>query len=271
MDRLLVVQLEAQGCDAEAWLNGFPVARVDAARPRSSMPVHEYTLAGENRLELVLFPRPAAEPAALAPAPLPCVSDGHQRASLRVLLPRIGSAADETQARSLAQLDWNPAAETHFIAPLCLTQDVTLPIGFPRWRWLNAPPTPEPAAPALLALALAFVTTLADDLSRGQTDSFMAACRLRSEELAQAYQRDAQAEHARLREALLQAHAAQALAWPAPLAADFALRAIAGGRLFEALRADGTPALQSAPGADGRIWALPLRLTAVDGTMYVLR
>lgn len=271
MERLLVIQLQADGCEAEAWLNGFPVARVDAARPRSTVPVHEYTLAGENRLELVLFPRPAAEPAALAPAPLACVSDGHQRAHLRVLLPRVGSPADETQARSLAQLDWTPVADTPFVAPLRLAQDVTLPIGFPRWRWLNAPPMPAPLPPALVAQALAFVTTLADDLSRGQTDSFMNACRLRTDELAQAYQRDPETERARLRDALAQAYAEQALPWPAPAAAEFALRPLAGGRLFEALRTDGTPALQSAPGADGRVHALPLRLAAVEGTMYVLR
>jgi hypothetical protein len=271
MERLLVVQLEALGCDAEAWLNGFPVARVDAARPRSSVPVHEYTLAGENRLELVLFPRPAAEAPALAPPPQACVADGHQRAHLRVLLPRVGNVADESQARSLAQLDWAPAADTAFVAPLRLVQDVSLPLGFPRWRWLNAPPQPLPLAPLLVEQALAFVTLLADDLSRGQTDSFMSACRLRLEELAQAYQRDPETERQRMREALAQAYAEQGLPWPAPVAADFALRPLAGGRLFEALRVDGTPALQSAPGADGRIWALPLRLAAVDGTMYVLR
>jgi hypothetical protein len=274
MERLLVLKLEAAGCDAEAWLNGIAVARVDASRPRSSLPVHEYTLAGENRLELVLFPRPASESPELAPAPLALVSDGHQSASLSILLPRMGNAADEASSRSLAQLDWAPGAGSTFTAPLRLTQDLSLPISFPRWRWCDAPqllPPATPVPPALKALALAFVTGLAQDLSRGQTDSFMNATRLRTEELAQAYQRDAETERTRLRDALLEGYAAQGLQWPAPEAAGFALRPLVGGRLLEALGPDGTPALQSAPSTDGQRWALPLRLTVVEGKIYVLR
>jgi hypothetical protein len=270
MERLLVLKLEAQGCDAEAWLNGIAVARVDPARPRSVVPVHEYTLAGPNRLELVIFPRPATEPAEKAPPRQPCVATG-QTAHLRILLPRVGNPAEEDSARSLGQLDWTPAADIPFLAPLHLQQDVTLPVSFPRWRWLDAPPLALPLAPEVHAQALAFVAGLAEDLGRGQTDSFMSACRLRNEELAVAYQRDPETERSRLREALLEGYAAQNLKWPAPEAEGFALRPLAGGRLLEALGPDGSPALQSAADAEGRRWALPLRLARVENRFYVLR
>jgi len=271
MERLLVLKLEARGCSAEARLNGIAVARVDASRPRSVVPVHEYTLQGENRLELVIFPRPATEAVAAAPARERCIATGHEAAHLSVLLPRANNPVDEGSARSLGQVDWTPAADIPFLAPLVLTQDVTLPVSFPRWRWIDAPIQPQPLPPEFQTLALAFVTGLAQDLSRGQTDSFMNACRLRTEELATAYQRNPETERNRLREALMEGYASQGLQWPAPEADGLFLRPLAGGRLLEALGPDGNPILQSAPDADGKQWALPLRLACVENRFYVLR
>lgn len=271
MKRLLILKLEARGCEAEAWLNGIALARVDAARPRSVVPVHEYTLAGGNRLELVIFPRSATEPPDKAPPRQPLVATGNESAHLSILLPRVGNPTEESSARSLAQLDWTPAADIPFLAPLNLQQDVTLPVSFPRWRWLDAPPLPVSLPAEVRSQALAFVAGLADDLGRGQTDNFMNACRLRSEELAVAYQRDPESERARLREALLEGSAAQNLKWPAVDADGFGLRPLAGGRLLEALGPDGSPALQSAPDAQGRRWALPLRLAWVENRFYILR
>lgn len=271
MERLLVLKLEARGCDAEALLNGIAVARVDAARPRSVVPVHEYTLQGENRLELVIFPRPAIEAPAAAPPRERRVATGHESAQVSILLPRANNPVDEGSARSLGQLAWTPAADIPFLAPLQLDQSLTLPVSFPRWRWLDAPAPPRPLPPEIHAQALAFVTTLAEDLSRGQTDAFMSACRLRTEELAVAYQRHPDAERDRLREALLDGYASQGLQWPAPEADGLFLRPLAGGRLFEALGPDGGPVLQSAADAAGQRWALPLRLAWAENRLYVLR
>ncbi len=271
MERLLVLKLEAKGCDAEAWLNGIAITRVDASRPRSVIPIHEYTLQGENRLELVIFPRPAAEAPAKAPPRLRLIASGHEAAHLSILLPRTGNPVDEGSARSLSQLDWTPANEIPFLAPLQLTQDLTLPVSFPRWRWVDAPIQPPVLPEEFQAQALAFVAGLAEDLSRGQTDSFMNACRLRTEELAAAYQRNPENERNRLREALLEGYASQSMQWPVPEAEGFFLRPLAGGRLLEAIGPDGSPALQSAPDAAGKRWALPLRLASVENRFYVLR
>ena len=63
MERLLVLRLEALGCEAEALLNGVPLARVGGGRPVLTLPVHEYTLSGTNEIELVVKP---AAPAVIA-------------------------------------------------------------------------------------------------------------------------------------------------------------------------------------------------------------
>jgi hypothetical protein len=269
IDRLLVLRLDAVDCAAEAFLNGVPIARADAARTRAIVPVHEYTVAGVNRLELVLWPRAAAAAQVEQAAPERCVANGKQAAGIRILLPRVGNAADESSARTLAQLDWAPAAGLAYDAPLTLRQEVTLQVNFPRWRWLDAPAAAP--TPAMRQLALGFVQQLARDLSDGNVDAFMNATRLRTEELAVAYQRDAADEAARLRAYLLDHVMSKRLDW-LPLDADgFVLRSIADGRLLECLDASGAPMLRTAADATGRSMALPLRLAAVEGRLYVLR
>jgi len=54
MERLLVLRLESVGCTAEAVLNGVPLVRVGAGRSVATLPVHEFTLAGVNEVELVV-------------------------------------------------------------------------------------------------------------------------------------------------------------------------------------------------------------------------
>lgn len=271
MERLLVVKLDAQDCAAELWLNGVPLVRADADRPRVVMPVHEYTAAGENRLELVVWPHATTTLPGTEPPPLPLVADGRTVAQAHVLLPRVRSVADEANARSLAQLTWAPVQGTAYEAPHRLAQDVVLPVSFPRWRWLDAPllpQTPEDAAP-LQAAALALVQQLGADLAAGELDRVLATLRLRTEELAVAYLRQPSDETARLRERFAQWHGEGRLVF-APVTA-VVLRPIAGGRLYECLGVDGGPALVTLPDAHGRVIALPLRVAAVEGKLYVLR
>jgi len=272
MERLLVIKLEALGCEAEAVINGMPVARVHPLCPKAIVPVHEYTLAGANRLELVIWPFPAnavSSPSVPRPTAEPRVSDGQRSARLRVLLPRIGSPADEGTARTLGQLDWAPPEAETYNAPLSLIQDVTLPVSFPRWRWLDAPVV-EPT-PALHALALAFLQAVAKDLAAGELERFLAAARLRTEEIATAYQRQPLEETQRWREHLLKLHAAQSLVFKPLEASSLVLRPVAGGRLMDCLSTDGGAALATEPDKQGRRFGFPLRVTAVEGKVYVLR
>lgn len=272
MERLLMLTLDALGCEAEALLNGIPVARVHAGRPRAMVPIHEYTLAGNNRLELVIGPRPAATPEqsekADQPA-LPLVANGKAFARLRILLPRAGNAVDETSARSLAQLDWAPSAGEVYKAPLSLSEYVVLPVSFPRWRWLDAPLVE--ATPALQLQAGALLTRLSQELSDGEIDGFIAATRLRTEEMATAYQILPDEAVTRLRDHLAGLPAAGPLNWfPLPPEGPV-LRRIARGRLLECLDASGEPAMRTMPDEQGNNHLFPMRLAAVEGKLYVLR
>jgi hypothetical protein len=269
IERLLVLKLDAVDCAAEALLNGVPIARADAARPRVIVPVHEYTVAGANRLEMVIWPRPVAPPQGDSPAATSLTANGKQAAQVRMLLPRLGNTIDEASARTLAHLEWAPAAGLAYEAPLTLRLDMTLQVNFPRWRWLDAPAaTPTPA---LQQQALTLMQQMARDLSAGNVESFVSAARLRTEELAVAYQRDAADETARLRAYLSEQFAGGHMAW-APMEPDgLCLRSMADGRLLECLDLAGLPMLRTLADASGRSLALPLRLAAVEGRLYVLR
>ena len=270
MERLLILKLDATGCEAEALINGVAVARVDAARPRAVVAVHEYTLAGANRLELVVWPHPAAQAHGMpSPPPRKLIADGLASAQVHVLLPRAGASVDEGSARSLARLTWAPAAREAFEAPVSLQQEVSLPVNFPRWRWLDAP-LAEPT-PALHQQAAALVQRLADELSQGEVEAFVGATRLRTEELATAYQQNPDDSAARLRAYLSTLHGSGAMVFAPLEPAAFFLRKLAGGRLLECLAANGEPALRTLPDATSRTHQFPMRLAAVEGKLYVLR
>ncbi|CAH0351028.1 hypothetical protein [Aquabacterium sp. CECT 9606] len=274
MERLLLLRIEAAGCQAEAVLNGVPVASVDARTAPGThvacVPVHEYTLAGGNRLGLVVNPHPINLPANQPPPPpTPNVADGHTWVKLRLLLPRQGQPASENSARTLAQLDWALAENEVYETPLLLSQTVDLPVTFPRWRWLDAPVVDT--TPALKMQALAFLQRLAIDLTRGDPESLIAAARLRFEELALAYQRDIAIDVGRFRAHVQQLSASKTLRIAPPTAADLILRPVADGRLLECLGPTGQPILRTLPTESSSSHAWPIRLAVVDGQFYVLR
>ncbi len=269
MDRLLVLRLESFGCQAEAVFNGVPLARTSAQQTVVTLPVHEFTLAGANDVELVAHPGPpVAVGSAAAADPEPMLSDGQCWASLRLLLPRVGSVAHHASARTLAQLDWAPAADTLYEAPASTRKSVQLPISFPRWRWLDAPEIAD--SPTLKKDVAGYLLDIAVGLSRGNPEPLIQATRLRLEDLAQAYQRNLADDVGRLRAHIQQLHAAQPLKPALPSPAKLLLRPVAGGRLLECLAPDGTPFLQS-PVAGGGVACWPLRLAAIDGRFYGLR
>ena len=149
------------------------------------------------------------------------------------------------------------------------TQDLQLPVSFPRWRWMDAPPA-EVVQPALKAQAAAMIKQFGQEISAGEFTTFFKATQLRSEELAVAYQRPAEQSAVQLRERL-EGLAAARTPWVEIDPEALVLRRLAGGRLLECLTADGEPALRTEPDEHGRVHAFPLRLAAVEGRLYVLR
>ena len=269
MERLMMLRLQARGCAAEAQLNGMPVARLGPSGGVLTLPVHEYTLAGKNRLGFVAGILPDGK---VSEAPKPRVSRGEMAVSLKLALCHQGQSPEDPNARVLSQLNWSPALNESHDWPFAFTQDVDLPVTFPRWRWLDAPPVTVNSALELQVLTL--LQTLALDLQRGDPESYLQLCRLRTEELALAYQRTPQTCTQQLREHFQQLFERGALATVhPPEPGSFGLRALGPGRLFEPVLADGGAVLRTQPGDNPKVpqawW--PLRLAQVEGKLYALR
>jgi hypothetical protein len=260
MERLLILRLQSRGVAVQARLNGFPLAELGAAGGVQALAVHEYTLAGVNRLELVVEPAGAAAE--------PRLAEGPRAARAQLLLPRVGQAASDDQSRCLATLDWAVQDGEVYRAATVVAQEVDIPVKFPRWRWQDAPALPDLAT--LQAPVLAFAQEQALALAQGDPEPWIAAARLRFEELASAYQRKPADDLARWRARVQLLHALKALRGPLPQASALRLRPVADGRLVECLSAEGGPLLQFTRPDGGRV-ALPMRIAVVEGRLYVLR
>ncbi len=261
MDRLMCMQVQSSGPAVEVAINGLPVLRLPQGAPPRCLPVHEYLLAGSNRITLQVGPQPIGLESLPAE---PRLAESGQAVQLRLLLLRQGHTPEAAGARELARLDWTAAEGESWTAPALLQQTVELPVAFPRWRWLDAPVmTPSPA---LTALVLSWLQRLAYDLSKGRPEGLLSSSRLRLEELTLAYQWPAGYAADRLKAELQTLFESGALAeLQAPKANALVLRAVAGGRLLDCVNALGEPTLQL-PTAT---W--PLRVAVVEGNVYVLR
>ena len=266
LDRLLMLDLAAGGCAVEAHLNGMPLAALGSEGGSVSLAVHEYTLAGRNQLSLVIGP---AAPGSAAPSQ-PRVAIGPTWARARLVLVRHGQSPADPGARVLGVTEWATAEGKAYDAPSTHSRDVELPVNFPRWRWLDAPPIGVNAA--VRRTVLEFLQQLAVELGRGNPDPLMAASKLRFDELALAYQTDTNLEVQRFRDQVQRLYAAKALKVMPPVVAELVLRPLVDGRLIECLAPTGGPALRTsneAPELGDQAW--PIRLAMVEGRIYVLR
>jgi len=265
MDRLLVLRLRSSGIPAEALLNGIALARTPRGGGDVCVPVHEFVVAGANRLELVVDPPP---PMAGAPGPAPTIGDGAARADAALLLPRVGHLAADTTARMLGQVAWASPEGELVRPPVVLHEELDIPVRFPRWRWLDAPKVTD--IDSLRASAAIYLQDMAIALARGDPEHMIVTARLRFEELALAYQRPPADDLARWRARVQLLHAQKALRPELPTPESLHLRLCADGRLLECLLADGLPALRCArPDGSQVFW--PMRLAAVERRFYPLR
>lgn len=264
MERLLMLRLEAADCTAEAWLNGVPIARVSPEQPTRLLPVHEFAVAGANDIALIVQPALPGMPE----EPQAQLSDGQAWASVQLLLPRMGQISHPSNARTLAQLQWHVPDGEVYETPLRTLGKVELPIAFPRWRWFDAPVVQD--IPAAKVQAVKLLQRLAVDLARGESASFVAAARLRFEELALAYQRQPADEVERFRVGVQALRSAPSFKPVLTSAATLLLRPVAGGRLLECLAADGRAALRGEH-ENGTLRMWPVRLAFIEGRPHVLR
>jgi hypothetical protein len=266
MDRVMLLCLQTQGCAAQVRINDFPVCRVAKDSKKVFLPVHEYVLAGMNTIALEIEPAESNLPGRRS---APKIAEGNVSASLRMFLCHVGQPTSGQTSRVLAELDWVVSDGEVYRAPLIVSSEVSLPIKFPRWRWLDAPEISniEMAKP----LVTEFLQNLVMDLITGKVDSFLAASRLRLDELALAYQRPVADLAVQLRSRFQLMHAQKTLKLLMPGDDEIRLIPCANGRLVDCVGSSGEPALRTSTAPDGSSASWPIRIAIVNGQCLILR
>lgn len=256
----------ASGCSAEVWINDIPVAAMGPDGGDINLPIHEYILAGDNSVTLVIDPI-FSQNSSIASTPKLAATEAY--AQLRLLLPRVGELCNQDSARTLFEFGWAAAEGDVYEAPLVHTNQVMLPIKFPRWRWMDVPKIDDPGQSK--AKIAAFLQRIAVAMARGEFEPLLTASQLRLEELAVAYQQPLDTVSSRFLSRLKLLHATKALKMTIPTLGDLLLRPCANGRLVQCLAMDGSPILKTLPASDGSRTAWPLRIAMVNGQCHIVR
>jgi hypothetical protein len=157
MERLLMLELACGGCAVEVHLNGMPLA---ALGPRAAASASRST---STRSPAATSSRWSSVP------PRRAWSRRVSRASRSVPPGRergwswfARASRRRSDARVLGVAEWSTTEGRSYDAPSAHKREVDLPVNFPRWRWLDAPPI-ELGAPVKRVL-LEFLQQLAVEL-----------------------------------------------------------------------------------------------------------
>ena len=266
MERVLMLCGRAHGCAAEVWINDIPVAVMGPTGGDVSLPIHEYILAGENSVTLVIDPAFSNDPS-ISSSPKLAATEAY--AHLRLLLPRVGELCSQETARTLFEFGWSAEEGEVYQAPLIHTNQVMLPIKFPRWRWMDVPKIDDPGQ--VKAKIATFLQRIAVAMAQGEFEPLITASQLRLEELAVAYQQPLDAVTSRFLSRLKLLHATKALKMTIPTFNDLVLRPCANGRLVQCLGLDGSPMLKTLLAQDGSRTVWPVRIAVVNGQCHIVR
>jgi hypothetical protein len=266
-DRVVHAELFVRGCAAELYLNGIPLRRQTAPeRPFVSIPVHQYLVPGDNRLEMLVEPGPTPTRARAAEVQkrMPGAA-----AAARLVKYQPGVFADAENGELVAEVAWEGAADRDEVFALSLGATAALGARAGRWAWQDAPPlTLDEATRAEILHVLG---TIAQSFERGDAAPVLALLKPRFAEGMRAY--PANDEETLTRELTAYVREVATEGWKVrpldPEAFDF--RLCAGDRLVELVDRDWLPSLRFLAPDEAEPYGYPLTLARIDGRLAVVR
>ena len=267
----MVTVLEAQvdGCNAEVYLNGIPLALLLSSRIRSvSAPVLQYLVAGDNHVMLAV--NPGATPGTAMKGP-DWTAPSEARASVRLVSYPIGAfSGDPGGVEHLARFWTGDGLEGD-------TRRVEGTVDWPSSQW------PCPAGPwtwesaAVLDLETArklvedFIARVHRALEARDAGFMLQLSDIHLLELAAAYSLNLAQERQTGMDVFAEEFARPDWAMEPLDPGSYDLRLCAGGRLVECVRADREPILRAVPDAEGDFYFFTMLVGAVNGQLRVLR
>jgi len=256
------------GCKAEVYLNGIPLRRqISPEAPFVSIPVHQYLVGGDNRLELLVEPGPTPRRARMPEERLRRMPGAS--AVARLVRYEEGDFADvENHGELLTEITWQGEADSDEAFPKSL--GATAGLGArARWSWQDAPPlTLDEGTLAEIAHVLG---TLAQSFERGEAGPVLSLLKVRFDEGMRAYPVNDVETLTRELTAYVREVATEG--WRVrpldPEAFDF--RLCAGDRLVELVDRDWLPSLRFFAPDEPEPYGYALMLARVDGRLAVVR
>lgn len=275
-DHVIYAELLVQGCTAELYVNGVPLRRRrsggaplpgSSAGPFASIPVQQYLVPGDNRIEILIEPGPTPRRAREPESSMRRMPGA--AAVARVVRFEEGAFVDSENGEILAEVKWEGAADEDEAFPKSAGVTAALGARSGRWSWQDAPPiTLDDATGAEIAHVLG---TVAQAFERGDPAPVLALLKTRFDEGIRAYPRND--SETLTKELSNYVRDAAADKWKVrsldPGAFDF--RLCAGDRLVELVDRDWQPSLRFEVPEEDEPYGYPMMLARIDGRLAVVR
>lgn len=270
MNEFFMLDVDTNFCAAEAWINGIPVARCSAADGvQRQFPVHEYLIAGINKFQLVVEPGPTPS-RAFEPNPKPLTVPGDFFARMRFMRMPAGTFPEDPRVQTLFDLNYRPPAGTILPVPAVLEAESGAPPWASRPSWLDAQPVPD--TPASRAFVANFLTQISQAMNGGDVEPYLAAARIRAQEVAAAYQLGAEAQMESFRAQFKRISARPGFQMAPIVPDDLDLRWCGGGRVIDCVDKKGQPVLRSAADSNGNVsYRLPAKVAFFNRELHIVR
>ncbi|MFT3764621.1 MAG: hypothetical protein QM820_03750 [Minicystis sp.] len=266
-EHVIHAELFVRGCTAELYVNGIPLRRnVWPVKPFVSIPVHQYLVPGDNRIELLVEPGPtpsrAREAAVMRRMP-------GAAAAARLVRYEEGEFTDVEYGEQLAEVAWEGEADTDEVFAKSLGATAGLGERSGRWSWQDAAPIVlDDATRAEIAHVLG---TIAQAFERGDPGPVLSLLKVRFEEGIRAY--PVNDEATLTKELTAYVHEVANEGWKVrrlePEA--FSFRLCAGDRLVELVDKDWLPSLRFFAPDDEEPYGYALMLARIEGRLVVVR
>lgn len=179
---VIYAELEVKACEAEIYLNGFPLSRLGPTTTHfEATAAEEFLISGENDLEILIEPAPRPS---LARTERRDLATPGASATARVVRYPEGAFTEAENGEILAEINWLGRPEVA-VFPQSIARSFALGARGARWAWQDAPPLILDEA--LVLEARAKLEEVARAIRNGTVDDFWKATRIRTREGMQAY------------------------------------------------------------------------------------
>lgn len=262
---IFIVHLNCSGCNADAWLNGIPVTRVESqGYLLDSRPVHEYLLPGANRVVLQVDAIPTPPDGGAADKKNEAAPGIW--ATLQIKQGPKGVLPDDPEVRTLASLKWQPGVNT----PLMLETSVAMPQSWPRWSWLDG--ASMTLSDGISSGVLALLESIAEGMRRSDLTPYLNAAELKFAELARAYDLSERQTRDNFIEQFRRLSEKPNFEIAPVARENAALRLCADGKVIDCIDASFEPLLRAVKRPDGVIPVrYPIKLAMIGQQLKIIR